>query len=371
MKIATYKQLRFVCMISVAASFGLTGCKSPGSWKMPTMSWNREPSATTLAGSETPKLPESPANKYSPSTIASVGAGTSPGTTPGNKAPSYGYAGQTSPTTAATSTGLAATANGYQNGAPEFGQKSATSTQPSTGSAGAMATSLPNPYGGTYGGVNATNPADIALSNSVKGALATYPAPNASTGYGTTTPPANSAYTGTSSTLPPLPGAPAPTSFGTASISSNPYQNLPPLPGASTGLGSTVQTSLPAAPSFPPTYGNTQSYPGTSAYANATPAPGTSGTLPAFPAAGTQPSGTQALGTQPSATHTPGSTYALESTPPNRYSGSYQPGTTARSTTYSFGGVTPAAATAPQSITLPPNTASGAGPGLPSSNVIR
>ncbi len=85
MKIGTYNQLRILCVLSLAATFGLTGCKGVGSWKMPKMSWNREPSATTLAGTETPKLPESPANKYSPSTIASVGAGTTPGSSSGNR----------------------------------------------------------------------------------------------------------------------------------------------------------------------------------------------------------------------------------------------------------------------------------------------
>jgi hypothetical protein len=132
MKIGTYNQLRIVCILSLAASLGLTGCKA-GGWKMPKMSWNREPSASTLAGSETPKLPESPANKYSPSTIASVGAGTSPGTSSGYKAPSNGYAGQASSTTTPVASGLAASANGYQTGPYTVGQRASTSnTQPNT-----------------------------------------------------------------------------------------------------------------------------------------------------------------------------------------------------------------------------------------------
>ena len=44
MKILAYKQLRFICVLGVAASFGLTGCKGVSSWKMPKMAWNREPS---------------------------------------------------------------------------------------------------------------------------------------------------------------------------------------------------------------------------------------------------------------------------------------------------------------------------------------
>ncbi len=362
MKIATYKQLRFVCMISLAASFGLTGCKGVSSWKMPKMSWNREPSATTLAGSETPKLPESPANKYSPSTIASVGAGTSPGTTSGNKAPSYGYAGQASPTTSSTSTGLAATSNGYQSGPSTFGQKSTTGAQPSLNSTGAVASSLPNPYGGTYGGLTGTKPVDPSLSNSAKNSLAAYPGPNASTGYGTTAPTAGSAYTGTSTTMPPLPGVTVATSAYATPTASNPYQNLPPLPAANAGFANTTPASLPAAPSVPSSYGNTPSYPGTSAYANTIPAPTNTAATSAVPLSNVAPPGVNAA---------PGSAYALEPTTANRYSGAYQPGTTARKTTYNFGGVTPAATSAPANTLLPPNTASGSGPGLPNSSVIR
>ena len=344
MKIGTYNQLRIVCVLSLAASFGLTGCKA-GGWKMPKMSWNREPSATTLAGSETPKLPESPANKYTPSTIASVGAGTSPGTSSGNKAPSNGYAGQTSPTTTTASAGLAASANGYQTGPYTVGQRTGTtSTQPNTTGAASNVASGPNPYGGSYAGMTASKPADPTLGGT-KSSLATYPGPNASTGYGSLPPSSpqgtNSAYTGVQPGLPQLPtatvggyGVNAPNTNSTApsgTTQNNPYANLPPIPGAGSFAGTAPAGQTPQIPSYP-------------------------GTVPTQPTAGQTSVGNYTAGTP--ATGNPTS---------NRYSGVYQPGTTSRSTTYNFsGGVTPAQATAPSAtgVSLPPNTAANPTPGV-------
>lgn len=362
MKIGTYNQLRIVCILGLAASFGLTGCKS-GGWKMPKMSWNREPSATTLAGSETPKLPESPANKYTPSTIASVGAGTSPGTPSGNKAPTNGYAGQTTSATTPATAGLAASANGYQTGPYTVGQRaSASSTQPNTAGTSSNVAPGPNPYGGSYAGMNQTKPADATVGGA-KNSFATYPTPNASTGYGTapqgyaatstgtptanlgtaqnfgtaqnlgTAQGANPAYTGVNGGLPQLPPVPANT-FGQNTSNTNTlantttpstsYPSLPPIPGAgalATGTQVNQATQLPTYP----------------------------GTLPGQPTGGQTSVGTYTAGN--TSTATPAS---------NRYSGVYQPGTTSRPTTYNFGSVTPAQATAPSSTgaSLPPNTAS-------------
>lgn len=357
MKMGTYNQLRILCVLSLAASFGLTGCKGVGSWKMPKMSWNREPSATTLAGTETPKLPESPANKYSPSTIASVGAGTSPGTTSGNKAPTYGYAGQTSPTASSATTGLAATANGYQTGPYTVGQKSITAGNQSTNPTNSVATGLPNPYGGSYAGVNPSRPGDVALPNSVKGELANYPKPNsntvpastASTGYGlpATQP---SAYSNPSASLPPIPSASIPSPYA-STTASNPYQNLPPLPSIGTN-------NAPSGVSAP-----TQPVAATAPRTAAPAVPSFGGTSVPIPTGNTLAPAT--------------ATTAVDTGAANRYSGTYQPGTTARQTTYNFGTGAPAtapAATATQpAVSLPPNTASGAGPGLtnPSIPVLR
>lgn len=360
MKIGTYNQLRILCMVSLAASCGLTGCKSAGSWGMPKMSWNREPSATTLAGSETPKLPESPANKYSPSAIASVGAGTSSaGSTSGNKAPSYGYAGQTPSTTTPTNSpataGLAASANGYQTGPYTVGQKTGTTGIQSA--AGSLAAGQHNPYGGSYAGMTpGVKTPEMALPNSVKHALPSpststgYPAPtghNIAAGYGPPTQLGGAAYASNPGNLPPLPGS-------ATALASSPYAPASgslAYPPAASSVASNASQPLPSTPTLPialPGQPAAPSYPGVSA-----PVQTVSG-----PAAGsvyTQASQPQA--SQPQAGQ-----------PANRYSGVYQPGTTARATTYNFGSVSPAAATAaspaPAATALPPNTASGAGPGM-------
>ena len=342
MKIGTYNQLSIVCLLGLTASISLTGCKV-GSWKMPKMSWNREPSATTLAGSETPKLPESPANKYTPSTIASVGAGTSPGTSSGNKVPSYGFAGQTSSTTTPVAAGLAASANGYQTGPYTVGQRpGSTGSQPSSsGTAGNNVAPGPNPYGGSYAGMTPAKSSEATSQYGVKGALANYPAPNASTGYGSAPVASGSAYSGGATALPQIPAAPNANTYGTSTpntvgtpTQSNPYQNLPPLPSTvAMSAGTVGQTQMPNVPSYPGTSVPTQSTAGQTSVGNYN-------------------AGNYNAGSQPS----------------NRYSGVYQPGTTSRSTTYNFGSVAPATATSPSTpgVALPPNTASN-----PQPNVIR
>ncbi len=341
-----YKQLQFICILSMAASVGLTGCKGFSGLKMPKMSWNREPSATTLAGSETPKLPESPANKYSPSTIASVGAGTSPGTSPGNKAKTYGYAGQSPSATSAASPGLAATANGFQSQPYTFGQK-ASSPQSNTSPAGAVANSLPNPYGGSYNGLNAAG--DTGTKSSFAGYTAGPSAPSipgstqspyGSAPYGVTPQGSASAYSSGVSALPPLPNA----LQSSVAAPSNTYQSLPPLPGA-----------MPSAPSNSlPTLGANSGTVGAQGYGLT--APGISQT-------------TQSVAAP---TTTAPNSYGMDAPSANRYSGVYQPGTTGRNTSYNFGGAQPTTASATGPATsLPPNTASGAGPGLPYGSTLR
>jgi hypothetical protein len=350
MKIGTYNQLQIVCILSLAASFGLTGCKA-GGWKMPKMSWNREPSATTLAGSETPKLPESPANKYTPSTIASVGAGTSPGTPSGNKAPTNGYAGQTTSATTPATAGLAASANGYQTGPYTVGQRaSAGSTQPNTSSTSGNVAPGPNPYGGSYAGMNPTKPSDTTLGGA-KNSFATYPTPSASTGYGS----APQGYAATPT------GTPTASNLGTVPGSNPAYTGvnggLPQLPPANTYGLNTSNTNVPTnAPSPSTSYPSLPPIPGTGTLATGTTPVNQTTQLPTYP--GTLP-GQPTVGQTSVGNYTAGNT--LTGTPAsNRYSGVYQPGTTSRPTTYNFGSVTPAQATAPSNTgtSLPPNTAS-------------
>ncbi len=235
-----------VCAES-CASFGLTGCKGVGSWKMPKMSWNREPSATTLAGTETPKLPESPATKYSPSTIASVGAGTTPGTTSGNR-PDLWIRRQASPNTSTAATGLAAAANNIQSGPYTVGKNPSQPPRPTHQQHKHYGRWPPQPVWRIVCGVNTSRPSDVTLPNSVKGELANYPKPSngtvpvstASTGYGI---PAtqSSAYVSPNASLPPVPSASVPSasipSPYASTTPSNPYQNLPPLPSTNAPSG--------------------------------------------------------------------------------------------------------------------------------------
>ncbi len=334
MKTGTHTNLRSIGLIVTLLSVSSTGCMSSGGWKMPKMfSWNREPSATTLAGTTTPQLPESPANKYSPNAIASVGAGSSgAGTSSGNKAPTNGYAGQTSPATKTASAGLAATANGYQTGPYQVGNNSASNVQAAGAYGGAtssnpnaLAAGLPNPYGGTYGGMSSK--ADMALPSNVKNSLASGPAYTASPStYGpaaTTMPAAHSAATSgyAMPVAPTMPNAVATNGnpYGAPAIS---YPSLPNVGQASATAGGQFPTNNTALPSYP------------------------------------------ALGTSlPSAATTAGSAYSAVAPPtggqPASYqAATYQPGTTARPTTYNFG------SSASPTPTLPPNTASGAGPGI-------
>lgn len=334
MQIGTYTPFRIVCILTLAASFALTGCKT-GAWKMPKFSWNRDPSATTLAGNETPKFPESPANKYTPSTIASVGAGTSNGTSSGNKATSNGYTGQASSTATQPTAGMAANANGYKTGAYTFGQKSdTTGSQSNSNITGNVATG-PNPYGGSYAGMNSTKQVDQTAQNGVKSALTNYPGnystPSVPTGYGAVPQSSGSAYGGTSSppvTNYPLTNANNSTAPNTYTSAPYPNQSLPAIPSPGTIVTGVGQ------PNSQPT-GQAQQFG----------VPNYPGTIPMDPTQG-QPSSGFATTNQ-----------SISEPTSNRYSGVYQPGTTARPTTYNFGNVAPAQATTPSTPTLPPNTA--------------
>ena len=239
---------------------------------------------------------------------------------------------------------MAATANGYQNGPYTFGQKSTTNPQPAIGGAGSVASSLPSPYGGSYNGVGAAKTPDTT-----KGAFVGYPTagPGANTqqGYGTTPPStqgvsqaAGSAYTPNLNSLPPLPQNSSPI----AAAPSNPQQSLPPIPGAAGGS----------------TYAMPNSSTGTGYGTPSTAYPPT--TTPSQPQIAQTP--TPPTGASPYVTEVPAA---------NRYSGVYQPGTTGRGTTYNFGSAPTVNATTPPTTSLPPNTASGSGPGLYNDKTIR
>ncbi len=335
MKIDTCTSLRSIGLMVMLFGISSTGCMSSGGWKMPKMfSWNREPSATTLAGTTTPPLPESPANKYSPNAIASVGAGSSgPGTSSTNKAPTNGYAGQTSPTTKTASAGLAATANGYQTGPYQVGNTPVNSVQSASAYSGttssqpnAVAAGLPNPYGGSYGGT--TGSSDIALPSNVKNSLASGP------NYAATQNP----YGSPSGSVP---GVNSAANSGYTMTAGPAIPNA--LPGGTTNYPTPVANYSAPAISYPslPNAGQISATAGGQGLPANIP-------LPSYPAS-----------TQ-TATVPPTSAYSSMEAPAIRNAGTYQPGTTARPTTYNFG----ASSASATSTTLPPNTASGAGPGI-------
>lgn len=336
MKIGTYTNLRSIGLVVLLLSVSSTGCTSTRGWKMPKMfSWNREPSATTLAGTTTPPLPESPANKYSPNAIASVGAGSSGyGTSSGNKAPTNGLAGQSSSTTQAGTPGLAATANGYQTGPYQVGNNAKNNVQSASAYSGttssqpnALASGLPNPYGGSYSGMN--NSSELALPNNVKSSLASGPNHAPSSAYG-----ASAALPGTSSantgyTMPDIPAVANSTTAGVSSYSPTAisYPSLPNVGQADVGVGGQGSKLNVPPPAYPAPSANLSAPPAT-AY-NAT-----------------------------NVSQYPGSSQPATYQPAN-----YQPGTTARTTTYDFG-ANSTTGTVPPQTTLPPNTASGSGPGI-------
>lgn len=270
MKLAVSRNSRLLLLSAAIGATSLTGCKSL-SWKPTSLfAWNRQPDAETL------ELPESPATKYSPSTIASTGVGTPGSGTKSTPSSAYGYT--------APGGGLAAKANGYQTGPYQVGGSgskpgagaTALSTKPGSG--------LANPYGGSYGKsatVGGSGTSNIQLPTGVQEALsknktapANYPnisLPSGSTSQTPTIPvstPTSSGYsTPNLPTYPTLPSVGTTTASGSVSTSSrNPSSaysgattlGMPNLPTASAGTAvsvpstKTVVTSPPASTSFAP-----------------------------------------------------------------------------------------------------------------------
>ncbi|MEO8271111.1 MAG: hypothetical protein ABI557_15425, partial [Aureliella sp.] len=209
----------FLALAALAAS--TSGCKSAG-FSMPgknMFSRNRTPDAATLAGNtKAPSLPESPAAKYDPTAIASMGS--KPTSTPTGSA----YGGST------IQPGQAAMANGYQTGPYSTAPKT---TAPS-GSVASTASSgaLPSPYGGSYNGssTSLSTPStgsptgDVPLPNSVAAALGKGP--------GTLGSYVPSATVGGS--LPAFPNAAANPALPGATTLPGGYANNAPIPATTT-----------------------------------------------------------------------------------------------------------------------------------------
>lgn len=324
MKKSTSSKTKLLLVALAIGTAGAPGCKSL-SWKPggKLFAWNRQPESESLA------LPESPATKYSPDAIASIGSQSGPQSAAAGtgSAPStaYGYS------SGSSAVGLAAKANGYQTGPYQVG-----GAKPAAETATAGGSSSVNPYGGSYGklatgtaGSSSTTPKtpDISLPSSVQAALAankTSPAnqPNtqvtAGTKAGLPTIPVsgtNSAYA--SSSLPKYPQIPSQTGSAGSTASRGSYQGT-------TTLGQNPVAGLPVgAPSA-----------GMTAASNGMPA--------ASGVAGT----TASSATASSATMTAPSAATPSIASPNAYTGEVQkavsateafaPGTTGRSTKYDF-----------------------------------
>ncbi len=358
MKISDFSRCRWGLVLTLAVAATASGCRST-SWKMPGSSFfaSREPDAATLAGNTgAPQLPESPATKYSPSSMASVGkqpGTTSPGSAgqPAAGTSPYGYTagGTSNPASAsAPAGGLAARANGYQTGPYAVGQASGSATAAGLAANLNSAASYPSPYGGSYSG--STGTPNIELPNSVNGALAG--AAQAMPGY-----PAAGTY-GSAAAAGGLPAYPPAAGY-----------NATPAPaGATVGAGGYASNTTPSGIGNGPSSQNSLvNYPSPT-----NPTPGT-GTLPpgssqasALPYPPLPGAGNGTMNTNPSATLPPASSAY-------KGAGSYSPGTTGRPTSYDFSttGATTASGSTPvnPSATLPPNTASA--PGMPNSSLVR
>jgi hypothetical protein len=287
-------------VVALVALTTLSGCKTL-SWKPSgkLFAWGKKPSEAT-EGAEGLVLPTSPATKYSPTAMASLGAKADGTATSQSPSSPYGYTGQTTETPKA---GLAAQANGYQTGPYEMGSSAAPGVNTPNGNLAttgdttignkAAAPAMSNPYGGpnTFGVAGGSN-SDIALPNSVSRALSqnksipsAYPAlPNATASSG-------SAANVQSATGPAVPQATLPS------------YTTPAIPTAPTG------TTLPSYPSMPNVKPNTKPVP--SAY-----------------------SGVSVGGSAATGVSTPGSgqtTASPSTTTP------FAPGTTGRPNRYSFG----------------------------------
>jgi|694.fasta_scaffold01378_29 hypothetical protein len=330
-------------LIAMAGALSTAGCQSGASWRSPS-TWfaARQPDPAVIAGrTETPQMPQSPAEKYAPTALANksnspvgnsavgqvpvAGQVPAPGQVPGvSSQPAYGNTPQMANTVKTTvpapTGGLAALSNGYQTG--PYGM----ATQPGTPTAGAPTTGTPvagttvanqtassvkgpnsfaNPYGGTF--ATATSSPATAPST----ALPASAAPYGSTGVGLASNPATNSTAPAASNYPALPGA-VPTG-PTAAMVSGPSGSVPG------SLASLPYPSINSTPTAPTTSVPAGSVPAASAYPAVAPA------------------------------------------------SAYAPGTTGRTTNYNFGvGSATTAPTAGQSPTmgLPPNTATGGAPQL-------
>lgn len=277
-------------LLLLTGCMATTGCKTT-SWSPTSMfSWNRGADVSALAESEGAEMPESPAAKYTPNAIASVGAGNQAegaDDPSGNPASAYGYTVENQP-----QTGLAAEANGYATGPYDLGTSSTDSTA-----------SMPNPYGGAYGGATPTSPPDIALPQATQDVLAQQQSPAA-------------AYPGAQ--LPTTPASPQnsmPAGYQTGGAGMLGYPALP-TGAAGTPVAAASGTTAPADLPLPgaTAQSETPTTPAASAYQGASKPPATgSATTPSVPSTGLPPIGENAA-------------------PVNRYA----PGTTGRSTNYNF-----------------------------------
>ncbi|MEZ6135921.1 MAG: hypothetical protein R3C53_13540 [Pirellulaceae bacterium] len=354
MKLSNFSRCQWGLMLALATGLTTTGCRSAGGWKMPgtSMFASREPDAATLVGrDDVPELPVSPASKYSPDNIASVGTKPNSSTTTPTTGGAYGFPAQTVSTPKA---GLAAAANGYQTGPYQVGGAGSTAANTAgltTGTAGGTTSGYPGTYGGSYGG--ASSQPNVELPKSVTGALAQAQAamPSYPSSYGNSTP----SYNGTGG-------------YG-------------PAPETTAAAPPSASTQYPGYPTSP-TYNPTASMSAAVAAAPAIPSP--SGLLPSV----TVGSRTEATLTIPpmsgananTASYNSGTTTSISPQPSSAYQGAttlggFTPGTTGRSTTYDFSpganNTSAASGTAQPATTntLPPNTATL--PGYQSSPSLR
>ncbi|MEM7479000.1 MAG: hypothetical protein AAF483_28790 [Planctomycetota bacterium] len=323
MKSTSLQRTAFVVLF--ATPLLLTGCKS-GMWNPSSMfAWSKD--KPTESGDL--EFPVSPATKFTPNSVASVGAqtgsaGTAGSTTTGagmvavsgtQKSP-YGVTGNAAGAYGVAGAGLAAKANGYtgyttgpyQVGNSSAAGNTATAGLPNTANFAATAkpsSGLPNPYGAPTASASTPN---ITMPDSVASAMQA--SRNAAASY---------------------PGLPKQT--GNQNLQVQPAVGNPNTSNAQ--LPSYGSSGLPSYPSAAGQPSASMSLPKSSAYSSGTTYPpiGASSSsagsgLPPLPSTSTLPGGTQAgvASGLPSATSV---------SVPN--ASSFTPGTTARSTKYNFG----------------------------------
>ncbi len=374
MKYDLPRWMRHVTLGIVVASVASTGCSSTG-WKMPSpskmFSWGKKPSETAVAGSGPSALtyPESPASKQTPSAIASAavkppatpGATTAPTNIPSyaSSAPRPGAAPYTAPTAGPTasytppSAGAAATANGYatgpyntfgQAGSPTGLANAGVPARPA-GTPGLPASFAPPTSGapGAPTGLAATNPFANAGSplpglptNQVYGGAAGGSPAARPTGLATApnTAPAgmNPGYAMPSAIAAPRPTAPA------GAVASFPAQPNG-FSAAQPGMGGANPVSMPAAGGM---YSPIGTAPTQNSMAQLPPAgmpTMQSGgfAVPGMPAGASSPNGFSQVPAQTAG-------FVNQNAASNMSTASFRPGSTGRTTGYTFGGQAPEAA---------------------------